>query len=314
MKKIKLLLGTALVLLLASSCSVQDHDEDQPVSLSELISSYELWYVDIHSTTGKGKVPFLQNAFTLSFRGGTLYANNNLAGIGSTGNGFGIDVGYYDAFDEALTIDHDVDGTWGFEVYQTADNEIELYNPYTDTSYFLVGYQRSNFDYDKVFYDNIHYFLQEYGAWAKIYTAPQGEPNLFDEENFLRFLPDTGGEFLSSRDRPGTAVNNIIWDFTGDYEVFDVAGDPYLKVLTLHYDSPDNERFELSVIDDKTIEWYHIGSGRIYRFSGKNFIRYLKAESNAAQKPEAPVRERKKIENKTIHIERQSESRKIKVS
>ena len=41
--------------------------------------------------------PFLQRAFTISFDRGTLYANNNIVGIGKTGGGLGIDVGYYDA-------------------------------------------------------------------------------------------------------------------------------------------------------------------------------------------------------------------------
>jgi hypothetical protein len=39
-----------------------------------------------------------------------------------------------------------------------------------NTTYYLIGYQRSNFDYDRLFYDNIHYFLQEYKAWEKVYT------------------------------------------------------------------------------------------------------------------------------------------------
>ena len=39
---------------------------------------------------------------------------------------------------------------------------------------FLNGYQRTTFDYDFVFYDNIHYFLQEYEAWEKTYTSEMG--------------------------------------------------------------------------------------------------------------------------------------------
>ena len=314
MKNIQLLLGCILISGIVTSCSVQDDYFDDDISLNQLLSSYDLWYVDIHSTAGNGEVPFLQNAFTVSFRNGTLYANNNLAGIGTTGNGFGIDVGYYDVYDLSIVIDHDIDGQWEFEVYQSASNEIELYYPYSGTSYFLIGYQRSNFDYDKVFYENIHYFLQEYEAWEKTYTSGQGEPNIFDRENFLQFLPDSGGKFWSSKDRPGTNIDHIFWDYKGQYEIFNVSGQPDLKVLTLDYESPDNERFELSVIDERTIELYHIRTGSIYQFTGRRFIRYLRPEGNSGQKTEPAGRKRKKIIDKTIQIERQSESRKIKVS
>ncbi|MGS2763367.1 hypothetical protein [Sinomicrobium sp. M5D2P9] len=189
-----------------------------------------------------------------------------------------------------------------------------MYNRYSRTSYFLIGYQRSNFDYDKVFYENIHYFLQEYEAWEKTYTAGQGEPNIFDEENFLQFLPDSGGRFWSSKDRPGTNIDRVFWDYNGRYEIFNISGQPDLKVLTLDYELPDNERFELSVIDDRTIELYHIRTGSIYQFTGRRFIQYLRPESNSGQKTESTGRKRKKIIDKTIQIERQSESRKIKVS
>ena len=137
------------------------------ISLNQLLGSYELWYVDINQTLGPGETPFLQIAFTISFRNGIVYANNNLVGFGSSGNGFGIDVGTYDAYNMILDVYHDIDGYETFDVYQIDNNTIELYNPYNDTSYFLHGYQRGNFDYDFVFYDNIHYFLQEYEAWEK---------------------------------------------------------------------------------------------------------------------------------------------------
>jgi len=51
------------------------------------LQSYDLWYVDINETRGNGEVPFLQRAFTLSFINGALYANNNIVGIGKTGDG-----------------------------------------------------------------------------------------------------------------------------------------------------------------------------------------------------------------------------------
>ena len=49
-----------------------------PVSLNQLLNSYELWYVDINQTRGLGEVPFLQIAFTVSFIDGEIFANNNL--------------------------------------------------------------------------------------------------------------------------------------------------------------------------------------------------------------------------------------------
>lgn len=314
MKGVKLFLGCVLILGAAASCSTQDDYFEDDISLNHLLSQYELWYVDIHSTQGSGEVPFLQKAFTLSFRNGVLHANNNLVGIGNTGNGFGIDVGYYDVYDTFVTIDHDLDGLWDLEVYQHGSNEIELYDRPSGTSYFLIGYQRSNFDYDKVFFDNIHYFLQEYEAWEKTYTSQQGAENSFDSENFLQFYPDVEDRFLSSTDKRGTSVNDLIWDYEGEYQIFDVAGHEKLKVLTLDYDLPDNEDFELDVIDDKTIQLYHIRSETTYEFTGRRFIQYLKAESNSGQKSGDTGRKRKKIINKTIEIERQSENKKIKVS
>ena len=196
MKTIKLLSGFALVATLLTSCysEVIIDDPEPSVSLNQLLSSYELWYVDINQTAGYGETPFLQIAFTLSFRGGTLYANNNLVDFGSQGNGFGNPVGDYDTYDMILDVYHDIDGYQTFDVYQINNNTIELYNPFNDTSYFLKGYQRSTFDYDFVFYDNIHYFLQEYVAWEKTYTSEMGALNEFDYENYLQFLAGGNAE------------------------------------------------------------------------------------------------------------------------
>ena len=87
-----------------------------------------------------------------------------------------------------IDIDQDIYGYDSFDVYQIDNNTIELYNPFNDTSYFLNGYQRYNFDYDYVFYDNIQYFMQKYEAWEKTYTSDYGALNEFDNENFLQFL------------------------------------------------------------------------------------------------------------------------------
>jgi hypothetical protein len=265
------------------------------------LSSYELWYVDINQTTGYGETPFLQIAFTLSFRGGTLYANNNLVGFGSQGNGFGIPVGDYDAYDMILDVYHDIDGYQSFDVYQINNNTIELYNPFNDTSYFLKGYQRNTFDYDFVFYDNIHYFLQEYVAWEKTYTSEMGVLNEFDNENYLQFL--AGGndsEFRSSQDVDVNDVSTIYWDYTGIYGVGNVTNNMYLKTLTLDYDYFDNEYFELSVINDETIELYHPTSGTIYEFTGRGYIQYMRSSegTKTTSKSNEEVKKRKQKSEK----------------
>ena len=284
MKRTKLLLGLALVTTVFTSCVVDvvhdDYgyiDNTPAITLNQLLGSHELWYVDINETVGYGETPFLQMAFTMSFRNGTVYANNNLVGIGSQGNGFGISVGYYDAYDMILDIYHDIDGYTTFDIYQIDNNTIELYNPYNDTSYFLHGYQRSNFDYDFVFYDNIHYFLQEYEAWEKSYTSEYGALNEFDNENYLQFL--SGGNdstFRSSQDFDIANPYDIFWDYEGIYGVGDVSGDLYVKTLTLDYDYFDNEFFELNVINDQVIELFHGASGTVYEFTGIEYIQYLK--------------------------------------
>ncbi|MFV0566916.1 MAG: nicotinic acid mononucleotide adenyltransferase [Flavobacteriaceae bacterium] len=280
MKTIKLLLSVSLIATLFTSCYVEsgnDYYDEPTVSLNQLLGEYDLWYVDINSTKGYGTTPFLQKAFTLSFLNGVVYANNNIVGLGSTGNGFGIDVGEYDAYNMILDVYHDADGFETFDVYQIDGNTIELYNPNNKTSYFLDGYQRSTFDYDFVFYDNIHYFLQEYRAWEKTYTSEYGALNEFDNENFLQFL--SGGNdstFKSSKDINGTTYNNLYWDYTGVYGVGNVTNNMHLKTLTLDYDYFDNEYFELSVINDGKIELYHPASSTVYEFVGKGYIQYLK--------------------------------------
>jgi len=305
MKTIKLLLSFALATTLFTSCYteviVDDYIDEPGISLNQLLGSYELWYVDINQTIGYGTTPFLQKAFTVSFRNGTMFANNNLVGIGSSGNGFGIAVADYNTYDMILDVYHDIDGFETFDVYQINSNTIELYNPNNDTSYFLKGYQRSVFDYDFVFYDNIHYFLQEYQAWEKTYTSQFGAINEFDNENFLQFL--AGGndsEFRSSQDFSGTSISNIFWDYTGLYGVGNISNNMYLKTLTLDYDYFSNEYFELSVINDGKIELYHPASQTVYEFVGRGYIQYLKT-SNTKDKTVSTEKLRKerkdKIEN-----------------
>ena len=281
MRTLKLLSGFALILSVFTSCYTDIYYEDEDevieprVTLNEVLDSYELWYVDIDLTEGNGNIPFMEKAFTFSFLNGKLKANNNLAGIGDQGNGFGISVGYYDIFDYDLDISHDIDGFYSFEVSLLANGTIELYNRPGRTSYILKGYQRNTFDFDRIFYDNIHFFLQEYAAWEKIYTSQQGAVNEFDAENFIQFLPaSNGGNFESSQDPNGTSVNSIYWDYTGIYEVQNITNNAYLKTLTLDYDYFENEFFELSILDDSTISLYHPSSGTEYRFRGKGYITY----------------------------------------
>jgi hypothetical protein len=311
MKTVKLLLSMALATTMFTSCTTDVivdtyHPAPPPMSINQLLSSYELWYVNINSTLGYGTTPFLQKAFTVSFRNGTLFANNNLVGIGSTGNGFGIDVASYDAYNMILDVYHDIDGFETFDVFQIDSNTIELYNPRNDTSYFLDGYQRRNFDYDFVFYDNIHYFLQEYVAWEKSYTSNFGAINEFDNENYLQFL--AGGndtEFRSSQDSKGRNVNNLYWDYTGLYGVGNINGNAYLKTLTLDYDFFDNEYFELSVINDGKIELYHPRSGTVYQFVGKGYIQYLK-EGNSKDTITTDKKKFRKFKNEKVDNPRES--------
>lgn len=307
MKTVKLLLGFALSATLFSSCYTDEvivNNNNPGISLNQLLNSYDLWYIDINATQGYGETPFLQIAFTLSFDNGRLYANNNLVGIGSQGGGYGVQIGNYDTYDMILDVNHVIDGFDSFDVYQVDHNTIELYNPYNDTSYFLDGYQRSTFDYDFVFYDNIHYFLQEYGAWEKTYTSDFGALNEFDDENYLQFL--SGGNdstFRSSQDENIYNPDNIYWDYTGVYGVGDVTGNMYLKTLTLDYDFFDNEFFELSVIDDGTIELFHADSGTVYEFEGQGYIAYYRSSDTQGKvtkqmdKPKKRKQKTKKVDN-----------------
>lgn len=299
----KLLFGIFFVGLLASSCYTEvvledDFIEATPYNVALELEAFDLWYVDINATKGNGEVPFLQRAFTISFDRGIIYANNNLVGIGKTGNGLGIDVGSYDTLFGAVEVDHDVDGLWLLDVNALNNNTLEIYDSRSDTSYILRGYQRGTFDYDLVFYDNIHYFLQEYEVWEKTYTSEVGALNEFDEENYLQFLSDDSGFFRSSLDAPGIPLSNLQWDYQGNYQIFDVANDETLKTLTLDYDFLGNDYFELYVIDDGTIELYHVSSGTVYEFTGRGYMQFLKSRSTVGKK-------RTKIKNPVMNVARQ---------
>ena len=298
--KAKLRYGYLFLGILLSSCYSEaiienDFIEASAFNTDQVLQSYDLWYVDINATQGNGEVPFLQRAFTLSFVNGTVYANNNIVGIGKTGNGFGIDVGYYSTLQGTVEIDHDADGLWALELFAVGGNTIELYDPRSDTSYFLEGYQANNFDFDYVFYDNINYFLQEYDAWEKTYTSEEGALNDFDDENYLQFLPSF---FRSSIDPPNTSVGSLQWDFEGDYQVYDVENDETLKTLTLAYDTMGNDYFELYVINDSTIELYHPSSETVYEFKGRGYQQYLKSGKGSV------VKKREKILNPVMKVKK----------
>lgn len=299
MKTLKLLSALLISSMLLSSCVAEviiedDIYVDDGISLHQLLTDYEIWYVDIERTQGNGEIPFFQKAFTVSFRNGNFYANNNLVGIGSNGNGFGLDVGYFDTFGMELDITHDIDGFYRLTVTQQGNNQIRVYDNVSNTSYYLVGHQRNTFDYDRVFYDNIHYFLHEYQTWEKTYTSEFGALNEFDNENYLQFLYyGAGDNFRSSEDINGTPINDIFYDYAGLYTVSDIQNDFYKKILTLDYDYLGNDFFELTVINDRKIELLHPSSGTIYEFTGRGYIAFKNSKDGK------PVQNNKKRMKKT---------------
>lgn len=286
MKILRLLSVFILGSLLLTSCVADVIITDNVVeehffNTEEILNSHEIWYVDIERSRIDKEIPFFQKAFTVSFVNGTFFANNNLVGMGQNGNGFGLDVGIYDPIGAYVDIEHDLEGTYTFEVERISANEIKLYEWTTNTVFYLIGYQRNTFDYDLVFYENIHYFLHEYEVWEKIYTSQRGALNEFDEENYLQFLYyGSGDNFRSSRDANGIRLNDLIFDYEGYYEVNDHSSDLYRKTLTLDYDYLGNEFFELTVIDERTIELFHRTSGTTYEFKGRNLLQFKNAEKS----------------------------------
>jgi len=277
--KTHLLFLTIILAGVLSSCNITVISSPEPeITLQEQLQSFELWYVDINATQGNGEVPFLQKAFTISFTNNGLFANNNIVGIGNEGNGYGLKIGTYNAFGNTLNLNHVLDGPYTLDVNFINFDEIEITDTFTDVTYRLIGYQRDEFDYDALFYDNIEYFLQEYEVWQKTGTSVMGASNTFDAENYIRFFPDQLNIFQTSLNKVGTNFDLLEWNFEGDYEVFDVADDASLKILTLDYDFFDSEDFELTVLDDATIQLLHINSGTVYQFEGRYKIQYLKGD------------------------------------
>ncbi len=306
MKTIKITFLLLLTAFTFSSCVVTESDYDNNnITLNELLQSSDLWYIDYNQTTGSNDTRFMSLAFTLSFENGKIYANNNLVGLGSVGSGYGDQIGFYSTNGDVLTIDHDLDGYIDFEVYQVSNNRIKFADLDRNVTYTLIPYSVNNFDYTKIFNDNIEYFLQEYVAWEKTGTF-DGNQNDFDNENFLAFIPQHVSTFKSSQDLTGTTITNLLWDFQGDYQIFDVQGTDTLKVLTLNYNGTDTEEFELSVLNDGKIELYHISSETYYEFNGRENIIYKKGNSEVTKTP----RKRYKVKRKTKVLEKNTRSNK----
>ena len=302
MKAIKLLFGLLITGTLFTSCVIDNGyivDGPQPISLETLITDYDLWYVDYNRTTGTGDVPFISKAFTISFINGRVYANNNLVNIGIAGNGYGIQIGNYNTYNGILEIDHVLDGIYDFDVIQINDGEIKLKDNYSNVTYYLEGYYKSSFNYDQIFYDNIEYFLQEYTGWEKTFASATGTINQFDNENYLAFTPENITTFYSSTDDFGINIDLVNWDYVGGYEIFDVTGYDNLKILTLSYDFGGTEDFELSVIDDGTIELYHVNSDTTYEFTGRTFIQYLRPGTAGKGTVSNEGRKRTKVQRRT---------------
>jgi len=281
MKSIKLLLSLLIISVFATSCIGDDphYIEEPPYTLEDVVTEYDVWYVNYHQTTGTGEVPFLSRAFTVSFINGRVYANNNLVGFGTSGSDYGIQIGTYNTSTGYLRVNHSYEGGYEFEVTELGNGDLELYDNFNNVAYILEGYSTSTFDWDKVFYENIEYFLQEYDVWAKTSTSVDGELNAFDEENFLMFTPDNITTFYSSKDVSGTNIDDIIWDYTGSYSVADYTNEEFVKELTLNYAEGVSEVFELVVLSDQEIELYHLDSGTVYYFEGHGFIQYQKGSS-----------------------------------
>ncbi|MGB2272783.1 MAG: hypothetical protein ACPH2K_00285 [Flavicella sp.] len=277
MKKIVLYIFLTFQFVLLSSCEqiyFEDIYDREPVVVTSL-EKYDIWYLDYHNTQGLASLPFMNLAFTLSFQNGILYANNNISGIGYQGAGYGVQIGFYEQYNSVANLDHNLDGSHRFEIRTLSYNEIEMYHPETDTIYFLIGYSTRDFDYDSLFYDNIEYLIQDFEFWEKTATSFEGVYTLFEAENFLKFTAENSQTFYSS-----LATNSNLldyWDFSGEYEVFDVTNNSTLKILELYYQGGVVEQFELRVLSDESIDLYHLQSGTSFTFQGREFIQYLKS-------------------------------------
>ncbi len=277
MKKIIIfLVGLSLI---SVSCirEVRVNTFDEPESLQDLLTGYDIWYVDISRTQGAEKIPFLNRAFTMSFRpNGEVWANNNISNIGYTGGGYGVRIGEYFINENmgSIDINHIIDGWNEFTIRRISINEIELYNVYHNVRYVLVGYHLENFDFDALFYDNIDYLLQDYEYWKK--TSEQiNYPADFDWENIIKFHFDAYNDFLFSSSQDAPEATDIYWDFTGTY-ILRPAGENSPRRLILNYDQGFTEAFYLDVLDDTLIRLTQISTGNTYTFEARYYIQYYR--------------------------------------
>jgi hypothetical protein len=69
MKSLKLLIIIFVTGAFLNACTTvfEDNFRGNETSLEEVVSGYDLWYVDYHRTTGNGDIPYVSRAFTLSF-------------------------------------------------------------------------------------------------------------------------------------------------------------------------------------------------------------------------------------------------------
>lgn len=268
MKKIFII--PILMLLTLSSCSVDDK-YDNRLHLHEFLHSFDLWHIDINQTMGNARIPMLSRAFTMTFHYNTeVTANNNLVGLGTIGNGYGLRIGRYNTSGDHLTISHDRDGVFHFKVVQISSNEIDLIDLDSDAVYRLIGYRKAKFDYNQLFFDNIAYFLQEYEFWQKSHTSVQGLENPFDQENFLFFFNNKGAYAFETKH---LLYNSNLIGF-GTYRIESTNFKDVKRLILLY--GRDTEVFELRVINDQTIELYHLKSRTTYEFVGMRNIVFLK--------------------------------------
>ena len=66
MKSVRFLLVMIVTGTLFSSCSLSIEDDTQNNRyIKEIVSEYDLWYIDYHRTLGNGDIPFISRAFTM---------------------------------------------------------------------------------------------------------------------------------------------------------------------------------------------------------------------------------------------------------
>lgn len=253
----KIVFFSLFVITSFGSCT-RDNDFYENLSLDQKLHQYDIWYVNKAESRG-AVIDFLEKSFTISFDRGFLLANMNLVDIGNRGGGLGFRIGDYTTRGIFLEIQYR-NRFYLFEVEQIRSNKIVLHDQHSSASYVLEGYQTSQFNYDQLLLDNLHLFLQEFEAWEQIQKRG-GNANPFDQETYLRFVPERGNQYFdASRSRNGIAISTIHWDYRSTYSVS-------RDILELLFDGT-LQRFRIRVVKDNLIELEHLNSGTIYTFQG----------------------------------------------